>query len=684
MSKTQKVLFGDEPPDESRKPVEEPKWEPPPFTIRVEKPERDMSRFIGLDVNDPNWEDRTVFNEDNLKVTMGMPSNSVNAVITDGPWNTNRMWPAKTGTAAEGQSFEDIWVWEKEAEQSRWLDDVKHDDPRGYAAIIAAKELHGKNMGAFIANQYRRIREYHRVLVPGGVLLLHCDPTASPYLRMTLDAVFGSSSYYGEIVLKRHVSKNFEQPRFYSNHDTILHYVKEGAEPVFNPDPVRKPKLPDSSYKLEPGSGRYWKLDHVDAPGEVKGKDATSGQPATFDGKTFDPPAGRHWVVPGGMLKGETISQGWERLRKLGKMALSKTGKPRHVRYLETRYVMKRRDDVVDDVTPPGKKERTGWATQKPVDFTSMLVLAFTNPGDIVYDPNCGCATTLVSAERYGRRWVGCDYDPRSINVVIDRLYETQFTEEERKKNASGQQSLQHEIDTPDSKITEGDLSQSRPHKQQLLFNTYNVNVSMVAPVRTDDDCEGFGVGDMPVPYRERGTAQAWELISESEMKRQLAKFQEWKPGDAHLKDTEMPTMAERDEKWPARIQCPCCGKVDSPLRPNAWHLDHNIPKSQVPDHRLPNRVLLCAPDNVSKSDTDTLVSKTRKNIRDSKPNGIGNEDVLRSKWSEGKMSALLKRVQAGTADYISHNQDEVNVWVHEGGKFIDADAAPGQTALDL
>ena len=284
---------------------------------------------------------------------------------------------------------------------------------------------------AYLVMMAVRIVEMHRILKPTGSLYLHCDPSASHYLKIILDAIFGASHFRNEIVWQRTSAHN-DGNRFGRVHDIILFYSKN-PQPLWNPVyTAHDPEYIEKFYRHEDERGRYRIGDLTAA--EVRQGD--SGQPW----RDVDPTAvGRHWAVPGrnswpeGVQPPEnyeslSVQDALDALDANGLIYWPPRGRvPGFRRYLSTSKG-RRVNDVVTDINPltGNSKERTGYPTQKPTELYKRFITASSNEGDLILDPFCGCGTTLVSAEELNRHWIGIDLTYLSIGAVrqqFERLF---------------------------------------------------------------------------------------------------------------------------------------------------------------------------------------------------------------------------------------------------------------------
>lgn len=159
----------------------------------------DREQRGGNNVAEPNWRNRTLFHGDNLEFLREMNSESVHLIATDPPFNENRDFHATPGSLASGASFQDRWSWERDVHQD-WVDHLDDDFPKLMEAIEGARYAHSHGMGAYMCFMAVRLLEMKRVLRKDGSIYLHCDPTASHYLKAVMDAIFGWTSFRNEIV----------------------------------------------------------------------------------------------------------------------------------------------------------------------------------------------------------------------------------------------------------------------------------------------------------------------------------------------------------------------------------------------------------------------------------------------------------------------------------------------------
>jgi len=371
---------------------------------------------------------------DNLDVLRNyIASESVDLIYLDPPFNSNAnyniLFKSPTGKAAESQieAFEDSWHWNDSAEAA--FHDVMVSGNTDVAELLRAMRgfLKENDMMAYLAMMAVRLIELHRVLKPTGSLYLHCDPTASHYLKLLLDGVFGADRFRNEIIWKRTGSHGGSR-RWGPIHDTIFFYSK-GIDikwnrvcQDYNPDYLEK------FYRFSDSRGRY-RLVTLTGAGIRKGE---SGAPW----RGVDPSAsGRHWAVPATALARAypdvklselSVQERLELLDSAGLIYWPPRGTvPQQKRYVdEADGVLIQ--DMITDIGPISSQaqERLGYPTQKPLALLERIINASSNPGDVVLDPFCGCGTAVHAAHKLGRQWIGIDITHLAIGLIERRLKE--------------------------------------------------------------------------------------------------------------------------------------------------------------------------------------------------------------------------------------------------------------------
>ncbi len=344
---------------------------------------------------------------------------SVDLIYLDPPFNSNASYnilfksPSGSGADASIEAFDDTWAWGPAA-SAALMDITQSGNHTLHVLMQAMKTAIGENaMMAYLAMMAVRLVELHRVLKPTGSLYLHCDPTASHYLKLVLDAVFSPKHYKAEIVWGRTNARGTsgKWPRL---HDTIFHYVKS-EEAKFKAQKAQSLKGKPPHTLIKRGDGL--KYNTLELTGAGVTKDGESGRPW----RGYDPtPLGRHWGYSNKQLD-IWASHDLIHFPKDG-------GFPR--KFDEEPFDLTNRlvtvGDVWVDIDRLNQKsaERLGYPTQKPVALLERIVAASSNPGDVVLDPFCGCGTAVDAAQKLGRQWIGIDVTHLAIGLIEKRLTE--------------------------------------------------------------------------------------------------------------------------------------------------------------------------------------------------------------------------------------------------------------------
>jgi site-specific DNA-methyltransferase (adenine-specific) len=359
---------------------------------------------------------------DNLEVLRdSIADESIDLVYLDPPFNSKRdynlLFKSPKGQQSEAQitAFEDSWHWGPQAE--REFDELLHQPNTDVAEMMRA--LRGflgddNDIMAYLTMMANRLLELHRTLAPTGSLYLHCDPTASHYLKLVLDAVFGATQFRSEIIWKRTNARSTPD-RWPRVHDVILFYGKSDSF-VFNSlkVPADKAKMPHTLITWS--DGFKYQTYELTAPG------ATSEGESGKAWRGFDPNAfGRHWA--------NTIElrEDWDKQELIHwPKPGSAGGFPR--RRDEVPFDAESREVTVGDVWTDvdrlnqTAKERLGYPTQKPLALLERIIQASSNEGDVVLDPFCGCGTAVHAAQKLNRQWIGIDITHLAISLIEKRL----------------------------------------------------------------------------------------------------------------------------------------------------------------------------------------------------------------------------------------------------------------------
>jgi DNA modification methylase len=392
-------------------------------------------------------------NLDILRDRSSFPDESVDLIYLDPPFNSNRsynvLFKSKTGDEAQAQveAFDDTWTWSQQAE-ALYNSMVQGAAPVKVAeALEAMRRLLGDNdVLAYIVMMTGRLVELRRVLKDTGSLYLHCDPTASHYLKLILDSIFGPVNFKNEIIWRR-TGSHGKVKRFGPIHDVILFYTKTGTY-TWNYPKKRYMKGHVEEYFVEDETG--WKTAYY---GNVLTGSGTRNGESGKPWMGIDPTAkGRHWAIPGALvddldedLSGMSQHEKLDRLYELGFIKITKGDAwPMYERYVKPEdgppvsdlwtyqpytqgTVFGTGEGIDEDVRWLATRdaERLGYPTQKPVALLERIIRASSNPGDLVLDPFCGCGTTVDAAQKLGRRWVGIDVTYLAVDLIDKRLWAT-------------------------------------------------------------------------------------------------------------------------------------------------------------------------------------------------------------------------------------------------------------------
>jgi site-specific DNA-methyltransferase (adenine-specific) len=366
---------------------------------------------------------------DNLTVLRNcIDDESVDLIYLDPPFNSQATYKvlfrstAGEKSRAQIEAFEDTWHWGDEAELA--FDGVMHGPSTDAAEMLRAMRafLRETDMMAYLAMMAVRLLELHRVLKPTGSIYLHCDPSASHYLKTLMDGVFSPRNFLNEVIWKRTSGHNSAK-RWGPAHDVILFYAKSG-EHCWN----RVAQAYDKDY-IE----RFYRFNENDRRyrlGDLTGAGTRTGD-SGMPWRGVDPTrVGRHWAVPNKVLV-SLGTTGMDNLSTQAKLDLldshgliywpPKGDMPQFKRYYEeTKGVAIQ--DVVSDIGPLSAQERMGYPTEKPPALLDRIIQASSNEGDVVLDPFCGCGTTIHAAQKLKREWIGIDITHLAISLIEKRL----------------------------------------------------------------------------------------------------------------------------------------------------------------------------------------------------------------------------------------------------------------------
>jgi DNA modification methylase len=378
---------------------------------------------------------------DNLDVLRRyIKDETVDLIYLDPPFNSNAtynvLFAEKNGShaAAQIKAFEDTWHWDQTAAQS--YQEIVEAGEKPSQVMQAFRTFLGENdMLAYLAMMAPRLVEMRRVLKPTGSIYLHCDPTASHYLKLLMDAVFSPANYRNEITWKRTSAHN-DPKRYGANVDILLFYSKSDK---WTWNELYIPHSPEyvARFRNVDADGRKWADDNLTAKGLSGG-----GYEYEYKG------AKSLWRCPPETMK---------KLDAEERLHFTKAGGIRLKRYLEdTKGVPLQ--CLWDDIPPINSQaqERLGYPTQKPEVLLERIIQASSNAGDTVLDPFCGCGTTISAAQKLKRLWIGIDITHLAINLIKHRL-----------KSAFGKRVTYQVIGEPVSLPDAAELAKQDPYQFQ-------------------------------------------------------------------------------------------------------------------------------------------------------------------------------------------------------------------------
>jgi len=357
-----------------------------------------------------------LFYGDNLDVLQEhVRDESVDLVYLDPPFNSNAnynvLFAAQDGSrsAAQIKAFGDTWQWDRVAAAA--YEDVVERGGEVSRAMRAFRTVLGEsNMLAYLAMMAPRLVQLHRALKPTGSLYLHCDPTASHYLKLLLDAVFGPQNFRNDIIWKRKAGRgetNAAAIRFGVTADNLLFYSKSKKAPFNRQYRESNPAYIAAKFTHDDGDGRRYRRDNLTSPSHRRN--------LVYEYKGYSPPP-KGWAVS---------RERMEEMEAEGRLYFppDKSRRIQRKRYLDE-LKGETVDSLWDDIPPINSQaaERLGYPTQKPEALLERIIEASTNPGDVVLDPFCGCGTAVAVAERLDRRWVGIDITYLATNLIKSRL----------------------------------------------------------------------------------------------------------------------------------------------------------------------------------------------------------------------------------------------------------------------
>ena len=352
-----------------------------------------------------NVKNRTLFTADNLEIMRGIDSETIDLIYLDPPFNTKRNYAAPIGSQAAGAAFKDTWSLDDIKKE--WAETLETENKALWAAITAAGYISGESMQAYLTYISIRLLEMKRILKDTGSIYLHCDPTASHYIKTMMDSICGMNNFQNEIAWCYNVGGKSGK-RWARKHDVILFYSRS------------------AKYHFE---------------GKSVGISRDTGT-KSFGGKIGKDENGRHYQDK----------------------IVKKTGKV--YRYYLNEPKIPEDWWVGINSLHSGADERTGYPTQKPLALLERIIKASSNEGDMVLDPFCGCATTCIAAEKLNRQWIGIDIEQKARDLVIERLEKEVYNDSLLK--GAKLPTVTHRKNPP--KRNDADAPKRSPNIKQVLY----------------------------------------------------------------------------------------------------------------------------------------------------------------------------------------------------------------------
>ena len=396
------------------------------FHLNHEQPNERTQHAPPPPQNKQQLPDKIIFTGDNLKIMRGINSKSVDLIYLDPPFNSKKDWEAPIPGKGVVAAFKDIWTL-SDIDLAE-LDLLENKHPNLYRVIQAAMKPADK---AYLIYMATRLLEMKRILKSNGSIYLHCDDAMCHYLKLVMDAIFGRDSFRNHIGWQRTKGGKANSGQYARNSDHLLYYANEGR--VWNPQ-YTEPETNNFNQNDNDGRG-FWCAKSLTGQQTRNGE---SGEPW----KGYDPnKIGHHWAVPRtglaakyieekfipGFSEIESIHERLDLMEENDLISWSSRGTPRFKFYEKASKGAPATDYWSDiDNLKGNAGESVGYPTQKPLALLERIIEASSNPGDVVFDPFCGCATTLVSADKLDRNWIGIDLSPVAVELVRDRIRKEQ------------------------------------------------------------------------------------------------------------------------------------------------------------------------------------------------------------------------------------------------------------------
>lgn len=375
---------------------------------------------------------------DNLTIMQSMGKHSVDLIYLDPPFksdaNYNLLYKNMTGKPVpeQAEAFFDTWELDAaklEIARSMPLLMREHGVDNFYVdfwrAWMEALKRAQPALLAYLIYMVQRLLYMKSILRPTGSIYLHCDPTASHYIKVMMDGIFGHDNFRNEIVWKRQSAHSDARSKFSSVSDVILFYAASKHTKFNVQYTAHDPTYVEKFYRFDDGDGRgRYRLGDMSAPkgGGMAAINKVTGLPNGWHVyKGYEPPA------TGWRYSPETM----ERLDREGRIYFPtyKDGTPdTNKRLALKRFLSEQKGNIITnvwtDISPVQGGESLGYPTQKPVNLLERIITASSNPGDVVFDPFCGCGTTIYAATKLNREWIGCDIAILAVKLIREVLTE--------------------------------------------------------------------------------------------------------------------------------------------------------------------------------------------------------------------------------------------------------------------
>lgn len=359
-----------------------------------------------------DWKNKLYFGDNFDILGKCIRPETVDLIYLDPPFNSNAtynvLFREKTGEQSIAQitAFEDTWHWTLEIEST--FQALITTAPEDLISLMQALRsfLGRSDMMAYLTMMAPRLLELHRVLKPTGSIYLHCDTTASHYLKLLLDAIFGVERFTNEIIWQRSLPHGNILKKFGASHDVILFYKKGDRATWKGSFLPHRPEYIEQFYRYVEPDGRRYRLISCINPNPNRPN-------LTYEWKGVT----KVWKF---------TRERMQRMDEQGLLIYSKNGIPQYKGYLDQMRGTPTQD-IWTDIPPlmGSAQERLGYPTQKPEALLERIIRASSNEGDVVLDPFCGCGTTISVAERLHRHWIGIDITHLAISLMKNRLHDT-------------------------------------------------------------------------------------------------------------------------------------------------------------------------------------------------------------------------------------------------------------------